>query len=107
MPSSMRAKRVATTVDAVCVGPITYTGQAELQRDIDNFAAALRGTTVTEAFLPVAAPASVIPDRKNEYYASEEACLRAIAQAMRTEYRMIVDAGLSPAARRRARRRDL
>ena len=32
---------VATTVEAVCVGPIAYTGQAELQRDIDNFKAAL------------------------------------------------------------------
>jgi 5-methyltetrahydropteroyltriglutamate--homocysteine methyltransferase len=41
----------------------------------------------------VAAPASVIPDRKNEYYPSEDACLLAIAEAMRTEYRMIVDAG--------------
>jgi 5-methyltetrahydropteroyltriglutamate--homocysteine methyltransferase len=84
---------VATTVDAVCVAPIAYTGQAELKRDMDNFAAALRQTPVTEAFLPVAAPASVIPDRKNEYYTSEEDCLRAIAQAMRTEYRMIVEAG--------------
>jgi 5-methyltetrahydropteroyltriglutamate--homocysteine methyltransferase len=84
---------VATTVDAVCVGPIAYTGQAELKRDIDNFAAALRSTSVTEAFLPVAAPASVIPDRKNEFYASEEDCLRAIGEAMRTEYRMIVEAG--------------
>jgi 5-methyltetrahydropteroyltriglutamate--homocysteine methyltransferase len=84
---------VATTIDAVCVGPIAYTGQAELQRDMDNFAAALRKTKVVEAFLPVAAPASVIPDRKNEYYASEEDCLRAIGEAMRTEYRMIVEAG--------------
>src|ERR1700687_5325213 len=28
---------VATTVEAICVGPISYTGQAELQRGIDNF----------------------------------------------------------------------
>src|SRR5580704_16001240 len=56
---------VSTTVDAVCVGPIAYTGEAELRRDMDNLAAALRETKVTEAFLPVAAPASVIPDRKN------------------------------------------
>jgi 5-methyltetrahydropteroyltriglutamate--homocysteine methyltransferase len=84
---------VATTSEAVCVGPITYTGQAELQRDIDNFKAALKGVEVEEAFLPVAAPSSVIPDRKNEYYRSEEECIQAIAEAMRTEYRMIVDAG--------------
>mgnify|MGYP003693960851 CR=1 FL=1 len=31
---------------------------------------------VAEGFLPVAAPASVIPDRKNEYYKSEEELLR-------------------------------
>jgi 5-methyltetrahydropteroyltriglutamate--homocysteine methyltransferase len=84
---------VATMVEAVCVGPIAYTGQAELQRDIDNFKAALKAVDVAEAFLPVAAPASVIPDRKNEYYKSDEELIRAIGAAMKTEYRMIIDAG--------------
>ena len=84
---------VATTTEAICVGPIRYTGQAELRRDIDNFKAALKNVKVEEAFLPVAAPASVIPDRKNEYYRSDEELQTAIAEAMRTEYRMIVDAG--------------
>ena len=83
----------ATTTESVCVGPIAYTGEAALRRDIDNFKAALKGVSVEEAFLPVAAPSSVIPDRRNEYYPSDEACLEAIAEAMRTEYRMIVDAG--------------
>ena len=84
---------VATTTEAICVGPIKYTGQAELQRDIDNLKAALKGVKVEEAFLPVAAPASVIPDRKNEYYKSESELQAAIAEAMRTEYKMIVDSG--------------
>jgi 5-methyltetrahydropteroyltriglutamate--homocysteine methyltransferase len=84
---------VATSMDSVCVGPITYTGQAELARDIENFKAALRTLNVAEAFLPVAAPASVIPDRKNEYYKTDEECLVAIGEAMRTEYRIIVEAG--------------
>jgi 5-methyltetrahydropteroyltriglutamate--homocysteine methyltransferase len=84
---------VATTVEAVCVGPIAYTGQAELQRDIDNFKAALKGAKVTEAFLPVAAPATVIPDRRNEYYKTDEELIRAIGAAMHTEYKMIIDAG--------------
>ncbi|HLH88756.1 MAG TPA: cobalamin-independent methionine synthase II family protein [Xanthobacteraceae bacterium] len=83
----------ATVSESICVGPIKYTGQAALQRDIDNFHAALEGAKVEEGFLPVAAPASVIPDRKNEYYKSDDECLQAIAEAMRTEYRMIVDAG--------------
>jgi 5-methyltetrahydropteroyltriglutamate--homocysteine methyltransferase len=84
---------VATTTEAICVGPIKYTGQAELQRDIDNLKAALKGVKVEEAFLPVAAPASVIPDRKNEYYKSDSELQAAIAEAMRTEYKMIVDGG--------------
>jgi 5-methyltetrahydropteroyltriglutamate--homocysteine methyltransferase len=85
---------VATTTESVCVGPIKYTGQTELQRDIDNFKAALAKNKAEEGFLPVAAPASVIPDRKNEYYKTDEECLQAIADAMRTEYKMIVDSGL-------------
>jgi 5-methyltetrahydropteroyltriglutamate--homocysteine methyltransferase len=84
---------IATTSDSVCVGPIAYTGQAELARDIANFKAALKNVKIEEAFLPVAAPASVVPDRKNEYYKSDEECLHAIGAAMRTEYKTIVDAG--------------
>jgi 5-methyltetrahydropteroyltriglutamate--homocysteine methyltransferase len=84
---------VATTTEAICVGPIKYTGQAELQRDIDNLKAALKTVKVEEAFLPVAAPASVIPDRKNEHYRSDEELQAAIAAAMRTEYKMIIDSG--------------
>jgi 5-methyltetrahydropteroyltriglutamate--homocysteine methyltransferase len=88
------ATALASVGQAVCVGPIRYTGQAEVQRDIANFQAALARAGVAEGFLPVAAPASVIPDRKNEYYASDEGTLEAIAEAMRVEYRAIVDAGL-------------
>jgi 5-methyltetrahydropteroyltriglutamate--homocysteine methyltransferase len=84
---------LSTTKDSVCVEPIAYTGEAALSRDIENFKVALDGVEAEEAFLPVAAPASVIPDRKNEYYKSDEECLVAIGEAMRTEYRMIVDAG--------------
>ncbi|HEX6690817.1 MAG TPA: cobalamin-independent methionine synthase II family protein [Burkholderiales bacterium] len=79
---------------AVCTGAVKYTGQAELQRDIDNFKAALKAAGARQGFLPVAAPASVIPDRVNEHYKSEEDLLVAIAEAMRTEYKAIVDAGL-------------
>ena len=79
--------------DSVCVGPIRYTGQAALARDVDNFKAALGNVKVEEAFMPVAAPASVIPDRRNEYYKTDEELVVAIAEAMRVEYRTIVDAG--------------
>jgi 5-methyltetrahydropteroyltriglutamate--homocysteine methyltransferase len=80
--------------DSVCVGPITYTGTAALERDIADIKTALTGVAVTEAFLPVAAPASVIPDRKNEYYKNDEEMFQALAGAMRTEYRTIAESGL-------------
>jgi len=79
---------------AVCVGPISYTGLAELRRDIENFKSALGQAGARRGFLPVASPTSVIPDRRNEYYKSDEELLHAIADAMRAEYRAIVDAGL-------------
>lgn len=85
---------VETTTDTIAVAPIRYTGQALLQRDIDNFKTALAKVKVVEGFLPVAAPASVIPDRKNEYYKSEEDLIEAIGAAMHTEYKQIVDNGL-------------
>jgi 5-methyltetrahydropteroyltriglutamate--homocysteine methyltransferase len=69
----------ATTMDSIVVGPITYTGQTLLQKDIDNFKSALSKVKVTEGFLPVAAPASVIPDRKNEYYKNDDDVLAAMA----------------------------
>src|SRR3954470_4502386 len=84
----------ATGALAVCVAPIEYTGQDELRRDIENFKSALTAAGVKDGFLPVAAPSSVIPDRRNEFYASDEECQQAIARAMRTEYKAIVDAGL-------------
>ena len=52
-----------------------------------------RAVNVVEAFLPVAAPESARGVRLNRYYASDDAYLAAIADALRTEYRAIVDAG--------------
>jgi 5-methyltetrahydropteroyltriglutamate--homocysteine methyltransferase len=85
-----------TRQDAVCVAPIVYTaaGLTELSRDIANLKAAMQTHGVDEAFLPVAAPSSAIPDRKNEFYNTDEELVLALADALRTEYRAIVDAGL-------------
>ncbi|HEY7458252.1 MAG TPA: cobalamin-independent methionine synthase II family protein [Xanthobacteraceae bacterium] len=78
----------------VVTGPIKYTGQSAIQRDIDDLKKAIAGVNVVNAFLPVVAPASVVPQRKDEYYKSEEEALFAIADALRVEYKAIVDAGL-------------
>jgi 5-methyltetrahydropteroyltriglutamate--homocysteine methyltransferase len=77
---------------SVCQGPISYKGQALLERDLATFKTALQGVHVEEAFVPAIAPA-MVGRGQNQYYASEEEYVFAIAEALKTEYRAIVDAG--------------
>lgn len=85
-----RAGRLGTWVVS---GPIKYTGQAAIQRDIDNLKAAIAGRDI-EGFLPVVAPASVVPNRIDEHYKNPDDALFAIAEALNAEYRAVADAGL-------------
>jgi 5-methyltetrahydropteroyltriglutamate--homocysteine methyltransferase len=75
----------------VNVGPIRYTGHALIQRDIANLKAALAGRKVADAFMPaVVTGVSILP---GEYYKDTEQQAVAVAEAMREEYRAIIDAG--------------
>ena len=76
----------------MCTGPISYMGQDLLQRDLANFTAALEGLNPEEAFVPSIAPGMIGRDQ-NHHYATEEEYRFAIADAMKTEYKAIVDAG--------------
>jgi 5-methyltetrahydropteroyltriglutamate--homocysteine methyltransferase len=78
----------------VCTGPMTYDRSA-LDRDIANFKAALQaaGKDVSEAFLPVVAPASAYWLR-NEHYGSDEEFVYALADVLHEEYAGIVESGL-------------
>src|SRR3954453_2013365 len=77
----------------VCAGPIKYKGHAQLKADLDNLNAALKGVDAAEAFVPAIAPSNVETTTPNEHYPSDEAYVFAIAEAMREEYKAIVDAG--------------
>jgi len=88
-----RATGSASGYPVVCTGPITYQGQAAVQSDIATFKAALAGVNPAEAFIPAVAPGTIELQRRNTYYPTDEAYLFAIAEAMREEYRAIVDAG--------------
>ena len=79
--------------EAVCTGPIVYKGHKQLERDIANFKAALSGLNVAEAFLPAVSPNQIGYRRPNEYYRTTEEYELAIAEALREEYKAIVDAG--------------
>jgi 5-methyltetrahydropteroyltriglutamate--homocysteine methyltransferase len=88
-----RATGSASGYPVVCTGPIAYQGQAAVQSDIATFKAALTGVSPEEAFIPAVAPGTIELQRRNTYYPTDEAYLFAIAEAMREEYRAIVDAG--------------
>jgi 5-methyltetrahydropteroyltriglutamate--homocysteine methyltransferase len=77
----------------VCTGPITYQGAQAVQRDVANLQAAVAAAGASGGFLNSVAPGSCMRFG-NEYYASDEELLYACADAMREEYRAIVDAGL-------------
>jgi 5-methyltetrahydropteroyltriglutamate--homocysteine methyltransferase len=77
----------------VCSGPIAYKGQVQLKADLDTLKAALKNVSVVEAFVPAIAPSNIECTSPNEYYPSAEKYVFAIAEAMREEYRAIVDAG--------------
>ena len=84
----------ASRTQWVCTGPIAYKGQEALKRDIDNLKAALAQVRHEEAFMPAVSPAQLAGWNKNEYYKTEEEFRIAIANALREEYKAIVDAGL-------------
>jgi 5-methyltetrahydropteroyltriglutamate--homocysteine methyltransferase len=77
----------------VCTGPITYKGHAHLRRDIDNLKAALKGAKVEEVFMPAISPSNIEDWQRNAYYKTQEEYVFAIADAMREEYKAIVEAG--------------
>jgi 5-methyltetrahydropteroyltriglutamate--homocysteine methyltransferase len=88
------AKRTVRPKAQVCAGPIAYVGQQELATDIENFKRALNGVAAEEAFMTAISPSNLELYYENRYYASQEEYLAALAEAMRVEYKAIVDAGL-------------
>jgi 5-methyltetrahydropteroyltriglutamate--homocysteine methyltransferase len=77
-----------------CVGPVASKGQGELQKDIANLKAAMAAHGVARGFMNAASPGVISLFLQNAHYPSREDYLHALADAMRDEYRTIIDAGL-------------
>ena len=75
------------------VEPVRYTGHAAIAADIANFKAALKANGVSEGFMTSIGPASCARVG-NRHYKSDDEFVFACADAMREEYKAIVDAGL-------------
>jgi 5-methyltetrahydropteroyltriglutamate--homocysteine methyltransferase len=80
---------------AICAGPITYIGESEVQKDLAEFRAALAQANVRphDTFMCVLAPGWLEHFFYNEYYSKEEDYLFALADAIKHEYKAVVDAG--------------
>lgn len=87
---AMHGGAVAKINPVVCIGPVSYKGIYALNKDIENLKAAVAGVDKVDVFMPAVAPGGV---GGNEYYPTEEEYLQAVGEAMRTEYKAIVDAG--------------
>ncbi len=78
----------------VCRGPIAIKDLAPLHQDIANFKQALAAAGADEGFMNAASPGVIAIFQPNQYYASHEAYLAALADVMKIEYETIVNAGL-------------
>ena len=75
----------------VCVERIRYIGQEALRRDLQNLKDAMAAAGAEEGFMPSCGP---VPVDENEHYRSQGEYFEANGEAMREEYRAILDAGL-------------
>jgi 5-methyltetrahydropteroyltriglutamate--homocysteine methyltransferase len=76
-----------------CTGPIAVRDRAPLEADLARFRAALAGSGAMEGFMNAASPGVIAVFQANRHYPNEDRYLAALADAMRDEYRAIVDAG--------------
>ncbi|WP_369045403.1 cobalamin-independent methionine synthase II family protein [Sinomonas sp. P10A9] len=92
-PNSFILTGRKTVLQPTVTGPLTYTGQEAVQRDVAHLKSALAANGFETGFLPALSPGSA-SRIANEYYKDEEELVYACADAMREEYKAIIDAGL-------------
>lgn len=78
----------------MCTGEVKSKGQGELQKDIANLKNAMKAHGVERGFMNAASPGVISLFLQNDFYATRDAYLAALADAMRDEYETIVESGL-------------
>jgi len=78
----------------ICTGPIAVKDLSGLHKDIQNLKTACNASGVERGFMNSASPGVIAVFQPNQYYASHEKYLGALADAMAAEYEAIVDSGL-------------
>jgi 5-methyltetrahydropteroyltriglutamate--homocysteine methyltransferase len=90
----LKGENEPTIQGARCVGPLTYVGQEDLKRDVENLQLAGSEAQVEELCMTALAPPIMTSFLQNDYYKTEEEFLFAIAEAMNEEYRTIAESGI-------------
>ncbi len=73
-----------------CTGPVAYQGHKAIEADIANLRDALVGHEFSEAFIPATSPSGF---GRNAFYESDTDYHVAVAEALRSEYLAITEAG--------------
>ena len=76
-----------------CTAPVRYRGQADVKADSANLGNAMSKYPFVEGFVTALSPNNVALYYPNKFYATQEEYEVALADAMREEYKAIVDAG--------------
>lgn len=78
----------------ICRGPISYRNHEPLDHDLARFKAAIADQPIAGAFMNAPSPGIIALFQPNEYYKTRDEYLYAIAEAMKSEYEAIVEAGI-------------
>ena len=78
----------------MCTGEVRSKGHSDLNKDISNLKAAMKAHSVEQGFMNAASPGVISLFLPNQFYATREAYLAALADAMKAEYETIVASGL-------------
>ena len=78
----------------MCVAEVKSKGQDELNKDIANLTSAMKENGIQRGFMNAASPGVISLFLQNDFYATREDYLQALAEAMKEEYETIVASGL-------------
>lgn len=93
-PDEVEGSRANKIDRPACIGPVALSDPEAVQRDIAELTSALDRRDYTEAFMTAVSPGTITMFMTNRHYASHEDYVAALADAMSSEYKAIVDAGL-------------
>ena len=90
---TMRDASSALSSLPACIDEVSYADTTQVERDIENLRLATEASGAAEVFMSAASPGVIAVFQPNRYYKTEEDYVFALADAMKTEYDRIHQAG--------------